>query len=544
MKEKNIQIFWQKQLVVLVCILAIGLGALLEFIFLKQYEEVLIKDVQAAAASELVAKTSALSAAVNRRFAILQGLLAFTDAVKNHGDIAMHFDEFAEGLLKNTSGIRTLIIAPGGKASLVYPLQGNEKVIGTNIFETARPEQLEALQRTRESRQMVLNGPYQLLQGGLGLVARQAIYRDDEFWGLATMVIDMPVVFAETGLDKESQHTQFAIRRTDGKIFYGEDRLFQEEPIILTVLLPDGQWEFAAGPRISWGESVKNQMIVVRGLGYLILVLLLGLFYSIFNWQEQLRHTVMMRTGELKEKSSELNQVVARLQASNLELEQFAYVTSHDLKAPLRAITHLSQWVEDDLSDKKLSESTKEYLSLIRSRAQRMEHLINGILQYSRVGRTSIEIAKIDVNVLIRQVIEELMPPNDITIIVGDGMPILEANATMLRQVFSNLIGNAIRYRDDKKQGLISITVTDDSLYYQFVVKDNGIGIDPQFHEKIFVMFQTLTPRDKSESTGVGLTIVKKIIQYHGGKIELVSQVGQGASFIFTWPKEVLLINN
>jgi len=521
----------------MICLVGILFVILLETVIFKQYEEKLISDIQLTITDELSAKTVALNATLNRRLAILHGIIAFSESIKDQNEIARYFDDFAAGLIKNTSGIRALILAPNGTQTFVHPLQGNEKIVGRNIFANVRPEQLEALQRTVESPHMVLNGPYQLLQGGLGLVARQSIYRDNEFWGLATIIIDMPAVLTEAGLEVQGESTKFALRKSTGDVFYGAQELFQAEPVVLPVILPDGQWQLAAGPQHSWQESVKPQMKVVRSLGYFILVLLLGLVYSMFIWQEQLKHIVLVRTAELKEKSVELKQVVARLQDSNLELEQFAYVASHDLKAPLRAVANLSQWVEDDLTDKNISEETKENLALMRSRTRRMENLINGILQYSKIGRGNIEVVAVDVDEVIKEIIEDLALPKDMAIIVGAGMPIVHTNPTMLRQVFANLIENAIKYRDKNKKAHISITVVELDPFYEFTVKDNGIGIAPQFHEKVFGMFQILESRDKNESTGMGLTIVKKIIKYQGGSIHLDSQEGEGASFTFTWPK-------
>lgn len=247
-------------------------------------------------------------------------------------------------------------------------------------------------------------------------------------------------------------------------------------------------------------------------------------------------YTVILRDITERKKSEEqLRDYAHRLEIINRELDQFAYVVSHDLKAPLRAIAHLSEWLEEDLGDK-LDEDSRQNMKLIHGRVNRMEGLINGILEYSRVGRIRVSIEEVNVELLLKEVIDLLAPPVGFSIEVQPGMPIIKTDRVSFSQVFSNLISNAIKYHN-KAEGHICISISEQENFYEFAVSDDGPGIDPLYHNKIFEIFQTLEARDKVESTGIGLAIVKKIIESHGGIINLESNLGQGATFRFTWPK-------
>lgn len=224
----------------------------------------------------------------------------------------------------------------------------------------------------------------------------------------------------------------------------------------------------------------------------------------------------------------------SNLERSNKELDQFAYIVSHDLKAPLRAISNLSSWLEEDIGES-LSEENKRNLAMLRSRVARLEALINGILDYSRIGRGEVQSTPINVATLIREVTDLLDPPAHVKIEVGSDMPMLQGSKAMLHQVFSNLISNAIRY-NDKKEPEIKIHATRKDSFYEFSITDNGPGIATEYHDKIFMIFQTLQSRDKVESTGIGLTIVKKILQTVGGKVWVESETGKGCKFVFLWP--------
>jgi signal transduction histidine kinase len=174
---------------------------------------------------------------------------------------------------------------------------------------------------------------------------------------------------------------------------------------------------------------------------------------------------------------------------------------------------------------------------MLRGRVHRMEAMIDGILEYSRIGRTQVQPEDVDVGSLVAEVIDLLDPPAQFEVLVEGGMPIVSGHKLRLQQVFLNLLGNALKHHD-KPAGRIVIACRDVGELYEFSVSDDGPGIEPQYHEKIFVIFQTLQPRDKVESTGVGLSLVKKIVEAEGGTISIESELGRGTTFRFTWPRQ------
>jgi signal transduction histidine kinase len=230
-----------------------------------------------------------------------------------------------------------------------------------------------------------------------------------------------------------------------------------------------------------------------------------------------------------------------RLEKSNEELDQFAYVTSHDLRAPLRGIANLSRWIEEDIGEHFTPEAHRQ-MELLRGRVHRMEAMIDGILEYSRVGRVRHRMEKVDVAVLLAEVIDLLDVPPTFTVEVAAGMPTIFGERLRLQQVFQNLIGNAIKHHD-KPAGRIRVGWKDAAQgpgeWVEFLVSDDGPGIEPRYHEKVFVIFQTMEARDKVEGTGVGLSLVRKIVESQGGTVTVESEKGKGATFRFTWPKQL-----
>ena len=221
------------------------------------------------------------------------------------------------------------------------------------------------------------------------------------------------------------------------------------------------------------------------------------------------------------------------------ELDQFAYVASHDLKAPLRGIANLAQWIQDDLGEN-LPAKSAEHLALLQGRVRRMEALIEGILAYSRAGRALGKPERIDTAALVGEIVELLSPPPGVRISVAKDMPVLDSDRVPLQQVFLNLIANGVKYAGaDRDEALVSVDWRDLDDAFEFAVQDDGPGIAPEFHERIWGIFQTLAARDKVEGTGIGLSVVKKIIEARGGRVSLESAPGGGATFRFTWPKQL-----
>ena len=230
----------------------------------------------------------------------------------------------------------------------------------------------------------------------------------------------------------------------------------------------------------------------------------------------------------LEARAQELTQV-------NRELSDFAHVVSHDLKAPLRGIGSLANWLQQDYADK-LGPEGAEQLRMIGGRVARLSGLIDGILSYSRAGRTHRSLTVVSLDALVRGTLEMLAPPAHITVAVVSELPQIRMDPTKAQQLFQNLLSNAVKYMD-KPSGRVTVACVAADGFWHFSIADNGPGIEEKYFERVFQLFQTLAPRDEVESTGVGLAVVKKIVETEGGRIWIESVFGHGATFHFTLPR-------
>ncbi len=271
-----------------------------------------------------------------------------------------------------------------------------------------------------------------------------------------------------------------------------------------------------------------------------------GELATAFNKMTQaLQKTIMDRDQEItnrKKTENTLEATVQQLSLANRELQEFAYITAHDLKSPLRAIGGLAGLISNDYADK-LDQQGKRYLDILVQRTERMSKLISGVLRYSKLGMVDSPKKPVKTDEVVREAIYEAAPPENIQVTIENQLPVLIGDRTQILQIFQNLISNAVKYMD-KPQGMIKVGCIEEDNFWKFSVADNGPGIDEKYHEKIFKIFQTLTRRDELENTGIGLSLVRKIVELYKGKVWVESKVGQGSTFFFTLLKEKVGVKN
>ena len=238
------------------------------------------------------------------------------------------------------------------------------------------------------------------------------------------------------------------------------------------------------------------------------------------------------QTKEIIEINIQKESLLKELAHQNQELSDYAHMVSHDLKSPLRSIDSLSAWLKEDYKDK-LGRDGNKSIKLIRNNVEKMDTLINGILEYSTIGKNRIDVYDVDANKLIYDILGIIPIPSHIAVTKND-LPIVKGNKYRLQQLFQNLIDNAIS-NNDKEQGKVVIGVKDKKDYWEFYIQDNGKGIEEIYFDKIFKTFEKL--ENNTKSTGIGLSIVKKIVNLYGGKIWLTSTLNQGTTFYFTLKK-------
>ncbi|HML06258.1 MAG TPA: ATP-binding protein, partial [Methanobacterium sp.] len=255
--------------------------------------------------------------------------------------------------------------------------------------------------------------------------------------------------------------------------------------------------------------------------------------------QRDLRESRDFLDLKVQERTAELNVLIDELKRSNEELQQFAYVASHDLQEPLRAISSFTQLLERRYHDK-LDENADEFMDYIVEAAQRMQQMILDLLEYSRVTTKGEEFKEIDINEALDTALfylKSLIEDCNVEITHNE-LPKIMADQSQLTKVFQNLISNAIKFKkpDEPPKIYISSRKDEENNEYIFSVQDNGIGMDSQYSERIFTIFQRLHTRDEYPGTGIGLSIVKRIMERHGGKIWVESELGKGSTFYFALP--------
>ena len=245
--------------------------------------------------------------------------------------------------------------------------------------------------------------------------------------------------------------------------------------------------------------------------------------------------------GQLREANTELverERQAIELKRLNADLQQFAYVVSHDLKAPLRAIMHLADWINDDLLGTAPAE-TMEHVGLMRRRAERLQMLLDSLLNYTLADHGKAPPEIVDLETMVAGIVDLLAPPDPVAVRFEGEAVVVRTPRAPLEHVLQNLISNAIKHHD-RAQADIVVSARNQGGVVVFCVADDGPGIAPKFHDRIFTIFQTIAARDDKETSGVGLSIVKKIVERAGGRVWVESEPPRrGSRFCFTWPTDV-----
>ena len=282
-------------------LLVLMMSLTLTEVILRHNNAMVLDEKRRAIRGELELYGNTLTITLNSSFGLLEGLHGFVQA--EHSSAMDHmesaFNNLATEFHENTLGIRTFTIAPNGIHTYVYPLEGNENVLGHNLLTDERLSVRVDVERAMKTREITLSGPYELRQSGLGFVARQAVFIDDEFWGLVAMVVDIPSILSSTGLSNDNSDLIFVLEDKNGDVFFGEKKILNEQPVSYEVVLPDGSWKLSAVPRDGWDTSSSPVFLLLQILGVVISLMMAVLIYLFVNRSERLQSSVDEKTQML-----------------------------------------------------------------------------------------------------------------------------------------------------------------------------------------------------------------------------------------------------
>jgi len=286
------------------------------------YQAQLITDERARVAGQLDPHGNSLAMAISQRLELLEGLDAFVQAEIGSQKSALDykFEIFSSHIYSSTNGIRNLAIAPNGVFRYVYPAKDHEGMIGRSLFQDLSPGFRTDVQKAIDTHRLVITNPHEMRRGGLGMVARKAIYENETFWGIISMTLYIPTILESAGFDHTSSGVNMALRDSSGQVFFGESKVFQSEPVIFKVELPESYWELAGAPAGGWINSVQVPLRIAQMAGLIIILLLISLFYLAASRQDFLNQMVIEKTTDLNKELTERKRAEKALQERELYL--------------------------------------------------------------------------------------------------------------------------------------------------------------------------------------------------------------------------------
>lgn len=443
----------------------------------------------------------------------------------------------------------------------IEPEATNARAVGLDMaHETNR---FTAAKKARDSGQAQITGPITLVQDAQqtpGFLFYAPWYSNGEaesthgdvegnFMGLVYAPFIMFKLMDGT-LANTNRMVNFSIHDGDTELYnelneasenYDPNPMYTRET---TLQLYGRPWHFRLqSTQLFRSQQGHNQPYIILAGGIIIDVLLLVIFIvlarsnrSALNYADQVTRDLQAQKAELENVSHNLATRNIALEEANKELDQFAFVASHDLKAPLRGISQLTTWIREDLEES-ISPQTGDYLSLLKNRTDRLERLLDDLLAYSRVGRKEGNEISVNLGNLVNDIFSLMSPPDGFKLECKDYVGDVCTKMIPLEQILRNLMGNAIKHHD-KDAGRITVTAFHMDRGIRITVTDDGPGIPPEHQERVFDLFHTLRPRDQVEGSGLGLSIIKKILDRYGSEYQIVSDGKRGCTFEFTWPTE------
>ncbi|KKD39538.1 SpoIIE family protein phosphatase [Limnoraphis robusta] len=527
-----------------------------------------------------------LEKALNQRLFLTRGLVAYVSTVNPNLD-QKTFERLTQVIIAEQRGIRSVVLYKENTVSHIYPLQGNEAAVGFSPMSI--PEEREAIERAIENRQTIVAGPVNLVgmtqisdicppdarriptnnsennqpsclvEGGVAFIARTPIFltppnqapESGSYWGLTGIILDQDTLFKEAGLLEKKSSIKYAIRGKDGlgeqgEVFFGDRAIFQQNPVLSSITLPNGSWELAAVPKKGW--ITDSPLSGWLGFGGSVTAILAGgLVFVLVSAPTRLKKAVELATITLREREEALEQANNNLQRLDQLKDEFLANTSHELRTPLNGIIGIAESLIDGATGE-LSQQTNFNLTMIVSSGRRLSSLVNDLLDFSKLRHQNLDLQlkAVDLRAITDLVItlsQPLVGKKNLQLMnsVSADLPLVQADENRLEQILHNLVGNAIKFTPSGQVEVLAEAVEDsegDQKFVKVIVSDTGIGISEDKFERIFESFEQAEGTTSREygGTGLGLAITKQLVELHGGRISVSSRVNEGSIFSFTLP--------